>query len=339
MPRPSRLCGFARDTLRPIIDDAAPHPIHPCLSAEETMKPRLPLQLLAVAALLAMPLVSWAQETKTPETKAATQPIEKGLRVFSIGNSFHWFVAPILKDLAQGAGIPGHEFVGDSRIGGSRAIQHWEKPDDKNPAKTALKSGKVDVLTLGVMHTPDPGIEKFAALGLENNPNFRVSMQEFWMPFDMNKWPVKADDQKSVDPDTATPEFLRKLHEPYYKLMDEHVIGLNKKFGKQVIFIAPVGQAVTALREKIVAGKMPGIEKQSELFTDKLGHPKAPLEVLVSYVHFAVVYRRSPVGLPMPGALTRAKNAKWDDKMNRELQEIAWAEVLRHPLSGVTKEK
>ena len=304
------------------------------------MKLRFPLQLLTLAALFATFHFAPAQDTKpvADSAKSITQPIDKGLRVFSIGNSFHWFVAPILTDLAQKAKIPGHEFAGDSRIGGSRAIQHWDKkPEDKNTAKTALASGKVDVLTLGVMHTPDPGIEKFAALGFENNPNFRVSMQEFWIPFDKNEWPFKSD-QKSVDPDTATSASLRALHEPYYKLMDEHVVGLNKKFGKQVIFIAPVGQAVTALREKIAAGKMPGIEKQSELFTDKLGHPKAPLEALVAYVHFAVVYRRSPVGLPMPAVLTRTKNAKWDEKMNRELQEIAWAEVLRHPLSGVTKD-
>ena len=58
----------------------------------------------------------------------------------------------------------------------------------------------------------------------------------------------------------------------------------------------------------------------------------------MSYVHFAVLYKRSPVGLPMPGVLAKAKNAKWDEKMNRELQEIAWAEATRHPLSGVTKD-
>jgi hypothetical protein len=302
------------------------------------MKVRYPLGLLAIGLLFVTGFVAPAQDSKpTPlPTQVDARPIDKGLRVFSIGNSFHWFVAPILVDMAKRAGIPGHEFVGDSRIGGSRAIQHWDRPEETNKAKAALKTGKVDVLTLGVMHTPDPGIEKFAALGLAHNPNFRVSLQEFWMPFDKNEWPFKSD-VNAVDPDAATPEFLRALHEPYFKLMDQHVIELNKKFGKQVIFIAPVGQAVNALREKIIAGKMPGIEKQSQLFTDKLGHPKAPLEALVSYVHFAVVYRRSPVGLPMPDVLTRAKNAKWDEKMNLELQEIAWAEAIRHPLSGVTK--
>jgi hypothetical protein len=83
---------------------------------------------------------------------------------------------------------------------------------------------------------------------------------------------------------------------------------------------------------------MPEIKKQSELFSDKLGHPTRPLEVLVSYVHFAVLYKRSPVGLPLPEVLASAKNPKWDEKMNHELQEIAWTEATRHPLSGVTKE-
>jgi len=44
--------------------------------------------------------------------------------------------------------------------------------------------------------------------------------------------------------------------------MDEHVVAVNKKLGKQVVFVVPVGQAVIALREKIVAGKAPGLKSQ-----------------------------------------------------------------------------
>ena len=86
-------------------------------------------------------------------------PITKGQRVFTCGHSFHVWVPGILADLAKKAGIEGHTQVGLSSIGGSRVIQHWNVPDEKNKAKEALKAGKVDVLTLSPIFLPDDGIE------------------------------------------------------------------------------------------------------------------------------------------------------------------------------------
>ena len=294
------------------------------------MKSRFAICLLALTALLAF------RPDVSAQPAAQTAAITNGLHVFTCGHSFHaFFVAPIIKDIADGAGIKGHEILGISKIGGSRAIQHWDVPDDKNEAKKALLAGKADALTLSCMHAPDDGIDKFAALGFSNNPNFRVSLQEFWIPFDKMEWPFKGD-QSLVDPNAATGPGLRALHEPYFKSIDERVVAVNARLGKQVVFVAPVGQAIIALREKIIAGQMPGIAKQSELFTDKLGHPQPPLQALVAYVHFAVLYRRTPVGLPLPAILKNAKRPQWNDQLNRVLQELAWDAVIHHPLSGVT---
>jgi hypothetical protein len=259
------------------------------------------------------------------------EPVAKGQRVFTCGHSFHWWVAPILAELAQAAGIQDHHVVGTSMIGGSRVIQHWNVPEEKNKAKQALAAGQVDVLTLSPMHQPDDGIERFARLALEHNPNVRVTVLEFWLPFDSMEWPFKGKNEPATV-DARTAEELRKLHEPYFKAMDDHVVALNKSLGKQAVYVVPMGQAVLALREKIIAGQAPGIAKQSELFTDKLGHPGPALEMLEGYCQFAVVYRRTPVGLPMPPRLAR----KYKEDLNRLLQEIAWDAVVRHPLSGVT---
>ena len=76
------------------------------------------------------------------------EPITKGQRVFTCGHSFHVWVPGIVADLAQKADITDHKQVGLSSIGGSRVIQHWDIADEKNKAKEALKTGKVDVLTL-----------------------------------------------------------------------------------------------------------------------------------------------------------------------------------------------
>lgn len=69
-------------------------------------------------------------------------------------------------------------------IGGSRAIQHWDVPDDENEAKQALRTGNVDVLTLSCMTHPDEGIHNFAKLAVEHNPEVRVTLQELWLPED-----------------------------------------------------------------------------------------------------------------------------------------------------------
>jgi hypothetical protein len=261
-------------------------------------------------------------------------PVDRGQRVFTCGHSFHAFIPGILADMAKGAGIKDHKIAGLSGIGGSRVIQHWDVAEEKNKAKAALREGKVDVLTLSPIHLPDDGIEKFATLALEHNPKVRITVQEFWLPFDIYDTTFKKR-PKTVDHDAPTGADLRKLHEPYFKSMDDHVRGLNKKLGKEAVFVVPVGQAVIALREKILAGDVPGLKKQSDLFTDAIGHPKPPLQALVAYCHFAVIYRRTPVGLPVPFVLTRAKNPDWGEKLTRVLQELAWDAVTHHPLSGV----
>lgn len=268
------------------------------------------------------------------EGEKSTGPIDKGLRVYSAGHSFHVFVPAILADMAKGAGIKDHVPVGLSSIGGSRVIQHWDVADDKFKSKEHLKSGKVDVLTLAPIHLPDPGIENFAKLAFEHNPDIRVTIEEFWLPFDIYDTTFKLRPTQ-VDHNAITGEELRKLHAPYFKSMDEHIEELNKKLGKQVLFAVPAGQAIIVLREKIIAGEAPGLKKQQDLFIDPIGHASPPLQALVAYCHFAVIYRRTPVGLPMPLVLSRANNANWDEKLNRLLQELAWQAAIQHPLSGV----
>ncbi|MGO9112013.1 MAG: hypothetical protein ACLP9L_22535 [Thermoguttaceae bacterium] len=54
-----------------------------------------------------------------------------------------------------------------------------------------------------------------------------------------------------------------------------------------------------------------------------------------TYLHYAVIYRQSPVGLPMPGVLKNAKNSSWNEEFNRTLQDIAWETVTHYPHAGV----
>ena len=298
------------------------------------------------------------------ETDQQTPPITKGQRVFTVGHSFHTWVVPILDEIAKSAGISDHHVAGVSYIGGSTVLQHWNLPDAQNKAKQALISGQVDVLTLAPIWLPDAGIENFVTLGLQHNPDLRITVQEYWLPNDTYHPVYPLETTRVVDHNAATMPELRKQHKLYFNDMDNYVRDLNKKLGKKAVFVVPVGQAVLALREKIIAGRVPGLKTQAELFYDSWGHPEQVIEVLAAYCHFAVIYRRSPVGLPVPRLLT--EDQSWPDftqavdglrvapfapavsiekiqiptediaPLNRLLQQLAWDAVIHHPMSGVS---
>ncbi len=275
----------------------------------------------------------------------ATGPIGTGLRVFTVGHSFHAWVGGLLANVAELAGIKGHEAQVMS-LGGSTVEECWEIPDVKdrkpspktpkeNTAKEALAAGRVDVLTLSPIWMPDPGIEKFARLGLQGNPHIRVTVQEYWLPNDTYepKYPLDIHKQPTVDHDAATVPQLTKAYEAYNHDVEAYVAGINQVIGKNVVLIVPVGMATLELRKRIIAGGVPLLTKQSQLYRDPWGHPQPPLQMLSAYCHYAVIYRRSPVGLGMPKLLMTGYN---DPKLNLMLQQIAWEAVTHHPMTGVT---
>ncbi|MDP6466392.1 MAG: hypothetical protein QF918_01540 [Pirellulaceae bacterium] len=295
---------------------------------------RIRFPLAAITLPLALLAASSLAVAQTDVEVKKGEPVVAAQRVFSAGHSFHVFVPRILNDLARSADIKDHIFVGLSAIGGSRVIQHWNVPEENNKAKKALRTGDVDVLTLSPIHLPDEGIENFVKLATDHNPNVRVTIQEFWLPFDIYDTTFKQRPKK-VDHNAPTGEELRRLHAPYFKSMDDHVRKLNRQYGKEAVSVVPAGQAVIALREKIIAGQAAGLKQQNDLFADAIGHARPPLQALVAYCHFAVIYKRSPIGLPIPAVLEKANNPQWDAKLNRQLQELAWDAVTQHPLSGV----
>ena len=110
---------------------------------------------------------------------------------------------------------------------------------------------------------------------------------------------------------------------------------LNRTVGREAVFVVPVGDAVFDLRQRVAAGKVPGIANQADLFRDDLGHPQAAIAALATYCHFAAIYHRSPVGLPVPDAYKSVPQAA---ELNKLLQQIAWNAVSKYPLSGVKSE-
>ena len=255
-----------------------------------------------------------------------------GQRVFVCAHSFLIYTAKLLPPMAEAAGIA-HVNAGQQMIGGSRVIQHWDLPEEKNRAKAALRESKVDVLTLSPNALmPDPGIDHFTKLGLEKNPTLRVLVQASWPTREGTSGKSFTNETRNA----ATIASLRAQRDAHRSAwlvnLEAQVRTLNTTIGRTAVFLVPVSDAVSALREKIVEGRAPGLTKQTDLFRDDLGHPHPPLAVLVTYCHFAAIYGRSPVGLPVPASL---KDLPQADTLNRLLQQLAWAAVTAHPLSGV----
>ena len=265
-------------------------------------------------------------------------PITTGQRVATCGHSFHVFTYRQVEQIAVSAGLK-HQLVGISSIGGSTVQKHWDVPEEKSAVKQVLKAGGADVLTLSPIWLPDEAIEQFVKLGIEHNPALRITVQEYWMPNDEYEPVYPLQTKKKVDHNATDLAKLRNATMRYAKDIEDYVKGINQCLGKDAVLIVPVGMAAVTLREKILKGEAPGLKQQSELFRDNWGHALLPLQLLSSYCHYAVIYRKNPVGLPVPLAFRTLKDTSDDDKakLNTLLQQIAWDTVSAHPMSGITK--
>lgn len=273
------------------------------------------------------PRITQPGERSTPDVAG----LPAGPRVFVCAHSFMIFTGQQLPPMAESAGVA-YRDAGTQMIGGSRALQHWNVPEEQNLAKKALREGTVDVLLLSPhLLLPDEGIDLFTRLGLEKNPNLRVLVQASWPSRDGSLGPFKNEMR-----DAATVADLKDMSDGYetswLKPLEAQVNALNATVGRAAARIVPVSRAVLALRQRVAQGTAPGIAKQSDLFRDDLGHPRPPLAALVTYCHFATIYGRSPVGLPVPAML---KDLPDGGAMNTLLQQLAWQAVASYPLSGV----
>ncbi|RCS54974.1 DUF3237 domain-containing protein [Bremerella cremea] len=250
-----------------------------------------------------------------------------------------WYVPELLGELAAARGIEGHQLLGLQKLGASRTLQHWQLPDGDNKAKQALKTGQVGVFVMSPIQLPDEGLENFVKLGLQHNPDMRFLVQLSWGGGDIDnqEFPKGA---WSVPDRNKTPEQLAKMNVPNIKAGEAQIKELNKRYGKgkDVVFLIPTAQAAAELRSRIYRKEIPGLTSQDELFVDP-AHPSPPLEALNTYLHYAVLYQESPVGLPMIDLLKRANRPEWDEKLNRTLQEIAWQTARNYPYSGIKEPK
>ncbi|MBN2591317.1 MAG: hypothetical protein JXA96_15740 [Sedimentisphaerales bacterium] len=128
-----------------------------------------------------------------------------------------------------------------------------------------------------------------------------------------------------------TPEEIDQINVKNNKSAEEQAKKINEEAGKTVIYLVPSAQAHNALRKMIYNKEMPGMTDQGEVFRDFIGHPTDPVIALNAYLHFAVMYGVSPVGLPIPSILKNSSKPEYKtEEFNLALQNLAWKTVTEY---------
>ena len=276
--------------------------------------PRFLMTFTAIACLAVAAARVTAAPPAPPDAAAKDAP-PAGLRILYSGDSWHRWMPGTMPRLAAAAGIKGQ-------------TTGWSgKPDE---IKALLAGGTIDVMSWGRPGWADSQFnEKYGddlvTDGLAGNPDFRFYLQMAWKVHDGLGGKKKI--ETVADYDDSDLDDVQKAIDASRKTVEPWADAINKKHGKPVFFLVPVGDAVTQLRRMIVAGKVPGVTKQSAVWSDAMPHAGPLAAELAASCNYAAIYRRSPEGLDVKEGVTAEQRAI--------LQKLAWETVSKYPYAGV----
>lgn len=230
------------------------------------------------------------------------------LRVFHLGHSLvNRNMPDMLRQMAQEAGFD-HGY--ESQIGwGTPLKSHWEPKEEifgfeKENAharfrdvKTALESGEYEAFVLTEMVEIKDAIayfdsaeylHKFASLARNGRGDIRIFLYETWHNVD--------------DPEG----WRTRLEKDRARYWEDGILrpALAYDTPPLPIYVIPVGQVFAQIARAIEAGDLVGIENVEDLFARNDDRTLDTIHVdhLGNYIsaltHYAVLYQRSPVGLP-----------------------------------------
>lgn len=310
------------------------------------------LPLVALAAAAWAWLVPPAHDSqKVAAIYAPPLPPAPGpLKVYHLGHSLVGQDMPAM--LAQLAG-DGHGY--DSQLGwGTSLKEHWE-PDlaingfetenahaHFRPARPAIGSGRYDAVVLTEMveigdairyHDSAAYLTLWAGLARDADPNTQVYLYETWHWLDDDQgWLARLDAD------------LTRYWEDKVLLPDLESADTGFESPRPVRLI-PAGQVMARfVRAVESAGGVDNIADRYALFAREPGGKQDLIHFsdigayLVALTHYAVLYRRSPVGLPY--RLMRADGSPANPPgpaAARLMQETVWQVVTGYPKTGVAR--
>lgn len=298
-----------------------------------------------VAAILAAAWAVWPARRLAPEALLAryevplTAPVGT-MRVYHLGHSLVGRDMPAM--LAQ---MAGHEY--HSQLGwGASLMQHWngDVPGmaEENAtsafraAGEALDSGGYDAVVLTEMvelhdairyHDSPQALANWAKRARAGNAKAAVYLYETWH---------RTDDPAGWDARIAADGPALWQGELLAGAMANQEVG--------TIYLIPGGPVLAEVAAQIAAGRIPGLQSRDDLFAVVDGkvdtiHLNDTGNYIIALTHYAVLYHRSPVGLPHD--LTRADGtpmAPIAKDTALALQEVVWQVVSRYPFTGIARE-
>lgn len=270
-------------------------------------------------------------------------PPDGPLRVFHLGHSLVGRDMPAM--LAQLAGT-GHRY--DSQLGWGASLKaHWgdapmagfaeENAHDRfRAAGAAVDSGDYDAVVLTEMveirdairyHASADYLGRWARRAWAANPDAQVYLYETWHNLD--------------DPEG----WLARIDRDGGRYWEGEILrrALAADGMDRPIRVIPAGPVLAAfVRELTARGGVDGLTGAADLFARTADGAQDTIHLndlgayLVALTHYAVLYGRSPVGLPFE--LRRADGsaaAAPGPEAARLMQQVAWDVVRAHPLTGV----
>ncbi|MEP2718649.1 hypothetical protein [Pseudophaeobacter sp.] len=278
-----------------------------------------------------------------PPVPVLTPPGE-ALRVFHLGHSL---VGPDMPHMLAQLAPEGHRW--NSQLGsGTNLKQHWE-PDlaildfeTTNTAPTfreareAIGSGDFDAVVLTEMVELRDAIRYFdgadyfhrwADLARSGTPATRLYLYETWHHLD----------------DPAGWE--TRIAEDLEALWLQGLSGQDSRAAPdRPAYLIPAGQVLAAVVQAAETGEIDGLNSRYDFFAQTPDGAQDMIHFndfgayVVALTHYAVLYQKSPVGLPH--RLTRADGSPANSLLSdaaQRVQQIVWDRVLAHPRSGIAE--
>lgn len=303
-----------------------------------------------VAALLLAALLGWLALRRTGPSEAEVaaayatplDPPAGPLRVFHLGHSLVGRDMPAM--LAQLAGAD-HRY--DSQLGwGTSLREHWEpdleingfEAENAHPryrdAREAIGSGDYDAVVLTEMveiadaikyHDSGAYLAKWAGLARAARPDVRLYLYESW---------PRLDDAKG---------WLTRLDRDLAAYWEGKILLHDFAAQRPPVHVIPAGQVMAHfVRSVETMGGLENVRTREDLFARQADGTLDPIHLgdlgayLVALTHYAVLYHRSPEGLPH--ALMRADGTPADapgPQVARLMQKSVWDVVTHYPKTGV----
>lgn len=295
----------------------------------------------------------YAQKRVLPQSPAQS-PVQGPVRVFHLGHSLVGRDMPAM--LSQMAGHDyalqlgwgtalGEHFQGRAAING---FDQENATPQYRDAHQALASGAYDAFVMTEMvRLKDALLYKdstrfaaaWAAEAVKGNPAIQVYLYESWHALD-----DQADDQADGQADGQSDWLARfpgDLDQMWSQLLWSASRATRDVSG-QPVWLIPAGQVMAAVVHEAETQGIAELTHREQLFArtpegalDPI-HPNDLGIYLVALTHYAVLYGKSPVGLPAQlrradGSLAVAPS----DALALRMQQLVWQVVTRQPLTGI----